>query len=35
VHGPQVTTSVYDLTVYAASTGISEHLGKFCAGSTI
>jgi hypothetical protein len=35
VHGPQVMTSVFDLTVYAASMGISTHLRKFCAGSTI
>jgi hypothetical protein len=35
VHGPQVTTSVFDLTLYAASVGISTHLRKFRAGSTI
>jgi hypothetical protein len=35
VHGPQVTTSVFDLTVCATSVGISAHLRKCCAGSTI
>jgi hypothetical protein len=35
VHGPQVMTSVFDLTVYAASTVISAHLRKFCVGSII
>jgi hypothetical protein len=35
VHGPQVITSMFDLTVYAASIGISVHLRKFRAGSTI
>jgi hypothetical protein len=35
VHGPQVTTSVFELTVYAASMGISAHLRKFCADFTI
>jgi TPP-dependent indolepyruvate ferredoxin oxidoreductase alpha subunit len=35
VHGPHVTTSVFDLTVYIASMGISTHLRKFHAGSTI
>jgi hypothetical protein len=35
VHGPQVMMSVFDLTVYAASVGISTHLRKFHASSTI
>jgi hypothetical protein len=35
VHGPQVMTSVFDLTVYAASMVISAHLRKFCVGSII
>jgi hypothetical protein len=35
VHGPQVMRSVFDLTVYAASVGISGHLRKFHAGTTI
>jgi hypothetical protein len=35
VHGPQVTTSVFDLTVYAASVVISTRLRIFFAGSTI
>jgi hypothetical protein len=35
VHGPRVTTSVFDLTVYATSVAISAHLKFFCAGSTI
>jgi hypothetical protein len=35
VHGPQVMTSVFDLTVYAASVAISAHLRKIRAGSTI
>jgi hypothetical protein len=34
-HGLQVMTSVFDLTVYVAFVGISAHLRKFCAGSTI
>jgi hypothetical protein len=35
VHGLQVMTSVFDLTVYTASMAISAHLRKFHAGSTI
>jgi hypothetical protein len=35
VHGPQVMTLVFDLTIYVASMGISAHLRKFCVGSTI
>jgi hypothetical protein len=35
VHGPQMMRSVFDLTVHAASMGISSHLRKFYAGSTI
>jgi hypothetical protein len=35
VHGSQVMMSVFDLTVYATSVGISTHLRKFHAGSTI
>jgi hypothetical protein len=35
VHGPQVMRSVFDLTVYIASVGISGHLRKFHIGSTI
>jgi hypothetical protein len=35
VHGPWVTTSVFDLTIYVASVVISAHLRKFCDGSTI
>jgi hypothetical protein len=35
VHVPQVTTSVFDLIVYAASMVISAHLRKFDVGSTI
>jgi hypothetical protein len=35
VHGPWVSTSVFDLTIYAASMAISAHLRKFHAGSTI
>jgi hypothetical protein len=35
VHGPRVTTSVFDLTVYVASVVISSHLRKFRAGSTV
>jgi hypothetical protein len=35
VHGPQVTRSVFDLTVHAAYVGILGHLRKFHAGSTI
>jgi hypothetical protein len=35
VHGPQMTMSVFDLTVYVAPVGISAHLRKFHAGSTI
>jgi hypothetical protein len=35
VHGPQVTASVFDLTVYAAFMAISDHLRKFCTSSTI
>jgi hypothetical protein len=35
VHGPQVTTSVFDLTVYAVFVAISAHLRKFHVGSTI
>jgi hypothetical protein len=35
VHGPRVMTSVFDLTVYAASMVISAHLRKSHAGSTI
>jgi hypothetical protein len=34
VHGPQVMTSVFNLTVYTASVGISAHR-KFHASSTI
>jgi hypothetical protein len=34
VHGPYVTTSVFDLSVYAASMAISDHLRKFCTGIT-
>jgi hypothetical protein len=34
-HSPRVTTSMFDLTVYAASMAISTHLRKFCASSTI
>jgi hypothetical protein len=29
VHGPRVTTLVFDLTIYAASVVISAHLRKF------
>jgi hypothetical protein len=35
VHGPQVSTLVFDLTVSAASVGIFAHLRNFHAGSTI
>jgi hypothetical protein len=35
VHGPQVTMSMFDLTIYAASMGISAHLGIFHTASTI
>jgi hypothetical protein len=35
VHSPQVMMSVFDLTIYVASMGISVHLRKFHAGSTI
>jgi hypothetical protein len=35
VPGPHVLRSVSDLTVHAASVGISGHLRKFHAGSTI
>jgi hypothetical protein len=35
VYGPWVTTSVFDLTVYATSVVISAHLRKFHVGSTI
>jgi hypothetical protein len=35
VHVPQLMTSVFDLTVYAASVAISAHLRKFRAGLTI
>jgi hypothetical protein len=35
MHVPQVTTSVFDLIVYAASVAILAHLRKFCIGSTI
>jgi hypothetical protein len=35
VHVSQVTTSVFDLIVYAVSVVISAHLRKFCVGSTI
>jgi hypothetical protein len=35
VHVPQVTTSVFDLIVYAASVAISAHLRKFHVDSTI
>jgi hypothetical protein len=35
VHGPQVTTSMFALTVYVAYVAISTHLGKFHADSTI
>jgi hypothetical protein len=35
VHGPQVMTLVFDLTVYCVSVGISAHLRKFCASSTM
>jgi hypothetical protein len=35
VHGPQVTTSVFDLTVYVAFMAISDHLRKFRTSSTI
>jgi hypothetical protein len=35
VHGPQVTTSMFALTVYVAYVEISTHLGKFHADSTI
>jgi hypothetical protein len=35
VHGSRVTRSVFDLTVHAASVGISGHLRKFHVGSTI
>jgi hypothetical protein len=34
VHGPLVTMSVFDLTVYAASVEISAHLRKFHISST-
>jgi hypothetical protein len=35
VHGPQVTRPVFDLNVHTTSMGISGHLRKFHAGSTI
>jgi hypothetical protein len=35
VDGPWVMTSVFDLTVYAASVAILAHLRKFHIGSTI
>jgi hypothetical protein len=35
VHGPQVTTSVFDLTLYPTCVAISAHLRKFRVGSTI
>jgi hypothetical protein len=35
VHGLQVMRSVFDLTLHTASMGISGHLQKFHAGSTI
>jgi hypothetical protein len=35
VHGLQVTRAVFDLTVHAAFVGISGHLRKFNAGSTM
>jgi hypothetical protein len=35
VLGPQVTTSMFDLTVYTASVALSTHLKKFHAGYTI
>jgi hypothetical protein len=35
VRGSQVTTSVFDLTVYTASVAISANLRKFRAGSKI
>jgi hypothetical protein len=35
VHVPQVMTSVFGSTVYAASMAISAHLRKFCVSSTI
>jgi hypothetical protein len=35
VHGPQVTTSAFDLIVYAASVAISAHLRKFHVSSII
>jgi hypothetical protein len=34
VHVLQVTTSVFDLIVYAASVAISAHWRKFCISST-
>jgi hypothetical protein len=34
-HGPQMTTLVFDLTVYTASMVISAHLRKFCVSSII
>jgi hypothetical protein len=33
VHDPQVTTSMFDLTVYATSMRISAHLRKLRIGS--
>jgi hypothetical protein len=35
VHGLQVTASVFDLTVYATSVGISAHLRNFHVSFTI
>jgi hypothetical protein len=35
VHGLQVMTSVFGLTVYTTSMVILAYLRKFCAGSTI
>jgi hypothetical protein len=35
VHKPQVMRLAFDLTVHAASVGISGHLRIFHAGSTI
>jgi hypothetical protein len=35
MHGLQVMTSMFDLTVYVASVAISMHLRKFHVGSTI
>jgi hypothetical protein len=35
VHGPQVMTLVFHLTVYATYVAISAHLRKIHAGSTI